>query len=119
MVGWTGTLCRVIGHVPAPGSRIWNDGWNFATCRRCQSMIITKNNNWRIVPRGYRIAWRPRPDWQPNWDKVMQRVMIENHGRRQEQARARDRASPPETPDVIAMPNAPAAPEPGPTTGAA
>jgi hypothetical protein len=60
-------LCKLAGHRPVP-SNIWNDGYYFSRCSNCDCEMIGRGGEWRTVPRGYRIVWRPRPtdlDWKP------------------------------------------------------
>ena len=49
-------LCSLGRHAPRAAPR-WNDGYYFATCRRCgQDIVRTAYEGWR-VPRGYRVVW--------------------------------------------------------------
>lgn len=53
-------LCRFGLHKARP-SNIWNDGYYFSSCVRCdQSMLRTPEEKWHVVPRGLRVVWRPR-----------------------------------------------------------
>jgi hypothetical protein len=50
-------LCALGGH--EAGSReIYNGGYYFARCRRCQSDMIRCGAAWRMVPDGHRVVWR-------------------------------------------------------------
>ncbi|HEY0313679.1 MAG TPA: hypothetical protein VGC56_14450 [Allosphingosinicella sp.] len=53
-------LCSLGRHAPRAAPR-WNDGYYFATCRRCgQDIVRTAYEGWH-VPRGYRIVWAATP----------------------------------------------------------
>jgi hypothetical protein len=53
-------LCSLGRHAPRAAPR-WNDGYYFATCRRCgQDIVRTAYKGWH-VPRGYRVVWAPTP----------------------------------------------------------
>jgi hypothetical protein len=53
-------LCSLGRHTPRAAPR-WNDGYYFATCRRCgQDIVRTAYEAWH-VPRGYRIVWATTP----------------------------------------------------------
>jgi len=53
-----GISCKLGLHATAPG-QIWNDGYFFATCRRCGCALIRRPGlRWHAVPRGYAVAWR-------------------------------------------------------------
>jgi hypothetical protein len=53
-------LCSLGRHAPRAAPR-WNDGYYFATCRRCgRDIVRTAYEGWH-VPRGYRVVWAPAP----------------------------------------------------------
>jgi hypothetical protein len=53
-------LCRLGRHQPR-GIPRWNDGYYFATCKRCGSDLVrTAFERWH-VPSGYRVVWSDRP----------------------------------------------------------
>src|SRR5438309_1306917 len=53
-------LCSLGRHTPRAAPR-WNDGYYFATCRRCgRDIVRTAYEGWH-VPRGYRVVWAPAP----------------------------------------------------------
>lgn len=55
-------LCRLGRHVPRR-LPIWNDGYYFSVCRRCNRDIVRSLNGGWQVPRGYRVVWQPaRPE---------------------------------------------------------
>jgi hypothetical protein len=60
--------CRLLAHAPIP-SRLWNAGYYFTTCARCECDLIRRGGRWTRVPAGYRVVWRkaagPPVDWTP------------------------------------------------------
>lgn len=60
-------FCLLAGH-KAVASNIWNDGYYFSRCRNCDCELIGRWGEWRRVPRGYKVVWRPRTEttaWVP------------------------------------------------------
>ena len=51
--------CIVGQHAAAPGE-VRNQGFGFSTCRRCGRDMVRSTQEWRIVPRGFRVVWRRR-----------------------------------------------------------
>jgi len=52
-------LCR-LGFHKARKSEIWNGGYYFSRCVRCdQDMIRRPDEDWQAVPPGHHIVWRP------------------------------------------------------------
>lgn len=49
--------CWVLGHED-DGSEVWNDGYFFGHCRRCDQDLLRTSGEWRSVPPGYRVTWR-------------------------------------------------------------
>lgn len=50
-------LCALGGHEAGPGE-VYNGGYYFASCRRCQRDMIRCGAAWRMVPAGHRVVWR-------------------------------------------------------------
>lgn len=61
-------LCRVFTHAAIP-SRLWNGGYYFSKCARCECDLIRRGSQWTEVPKGYQVVWRevegPPVDWTP------------------------------------------------------
>jgi hypothetical protein len=61
-------VCRLLAHAPVP-SRLWNGGYYFTKCARCECDLIRRGGNWMEVPAGYQVVWRevegPAADWTP------------------------------------------------------
>ena len=53
-------LCFIQGHSPSE-EQVWNRGYSFSKCRRCQCDLIRSDGDWDIVPRGHRVVWRSGP----------------------------------------------------------
>jgi hypothetical protein len=54
--------CRLAGH--APGERRASNGkLRFARCRHCGDDLVSslEGRDWRSVPAGYRVVWKPSP----------------------------------------------------------
>ena len=50
-------LCALGGHEAGAGE-IYNGGYYFARCRRCQRDMIRCGAAWQMVPSGHRVVWR-------------------------------------------------------------
>jgi hypothetical protein len=50
-------LCAVGGHEAGAGE-VYNGGYYFARCKRCQRDMIRCGAAWRMVPGGHRVVWR-------------------------------------------------------------
>ena len=50
-------LCALGGHEAAAGE-VYNGGYYFGRCRRCQRDMIRSGAAWQMVPIGYRVVWR-------------------------------------------------------------
>jgi hypothetical protein len=50
-------LCALGGHEAGPGE-VYNGGYYFGQCRRCQRDMIRCGAAWRMVPSGHRVVWR-------------------------------------------------------------
>lgn len=50
-------LCALGGHEAGPGE-IYNGGYYFARCRRCERDMIRCGAAWQMVPGGHRVVWR-------------------------------------------------------------
>jgi hypothetical protein len=50
-------LCALGGHEAGPGE-VYNGGYYFARCRRCQRDMIRCGAAWQMVPGGHRVVWR-------------------------------------------------------------
>ncbi|HEX8525717.1 hypothetical protein [Allosphingosinicella sp.] len=53
-------LCFVQGHSPS-SEEVWNRGYSFAKCRRCECDMIRSDGDWEPVPRGHRVVWKKGP----------------------------------------------------------
>ncbi len=51
-------LCRIGRHSAAPGSR-YNHGLTFSRCRRCGADLVRSDRDWELVPKGFRVVWKP------------------------------------------------------------
>ena len=50
-------LCALGGHEAGSGE-IYNGGYYFARCRRCERDMIRSGAAWQMVPGGHRVVWR-------------------------------------------------------------
>jgi hypothetical protein len=50
-------LCFIQGHAPS-SDEVWNRGYSFARCRRCECDMIRSDGEWETVPRGHRVVWK-------------------------------------------------------------
>ncbi|HEX8624312.1 MAG TPA: hypothetical protein VF782_04455 [Allosphingosinicella sp.] len=50
-------LCALGGHEAGSGE-IYNGGYYFARCRRCERDMIRSGGAWQMVPSGHRVVWR-------------------------------------------------------------
>jgi len=50
-------LCALGGHEAGTGE-IYNGGYYFARCRRCERDMIRSGGAWQMVPSGHRVVWR-------------------------------------------------------------
>jgi hypothetical protein len=50
-------LCALGGHEAGAGE-IYNGGYYFARCRRCERDMIRCGAAWQMVPNGHRVVWR-------------------------------------------------------------
>lgn len=50
-------LCALGGH-EAGESEVYNGGYYFARCRRCERDMIRSGASWQMVPSGHRVVWR-------------------------------------------------------------
>jgi hypothetical protein len=50
-------LCALGGHEAGNGE-VYNGGYYFARCRRCESDMIRSGASWQMVPSGHRVVWR-------------------------------------------------------------
>jgi hypothetical protein len=61
-------LCRLKRHAAVP-SRLWNGGYYFSRCARCECDLIRRGDRWTEVPKGYQVIWKQRRgtpvDWTP------------------------------------------------------
>jgi len=65
-------LCFIGRHravdAPAP---IWNDGLYFSHCARCGAELIRPAvGAWQTVPKGKLIVWKPRTEWDLDWNQM-------------------------------------------------
>ena len=50
-------ICALGGHEAGPGE-VYNGGYYFARCRRCERDMIRCGAAWQMVPSGHRVVWR-------------------------------------------------------------
>lgn len=50
-------LCVLGGHEAGAGE-VYNGGYYFARCRRCERDMIRCGAAWQMVPSGHRVVWR-------------------------------------------------------------
>jgi hypothetical protein len=50
-------LCALGGHEAGSGE-VYNGGYYFARCRRCERDMIRSGASWQLVPSGHRVVWR-------------------------------------------------------------
>ena len=50
-------LCALGGH-EADAGEVYNGGYYFARCRRCERDMIRCGAAWQMVPSGHRVVWR-------------------------------------------------------------
>ena len=50
-------LCALGGH-EAGSNEVYNGGYYFARCRRCERDMIRSGAAWQMVPGGHRVVWR-------------------------------------------------------------
>lgn len=50
-------LCALGGH-EAGDEEVYNGGYYFARCRRCDRDMIRSGASWQMVPSGHRVVWR-------------------------------------------------------------
>ncbi|HEX8061651.1 MAG TPA: hypothetical protein VF535_00375 [Allosphingosinicella sp.] len=50
-------LCALGGHEAGSGE-IYNGGYYFARCKRCERDMIRSGAAWQMVPDGHRVVWR-------------------------------------------------------------
>ena len=59
-------FCRLGSH-EAIEATFWNNGNYFTTCRRCGQALVRGEGPWRAVPRGYKVVWKPRTEFDVDW----------------------------------------------------
>jgi len=52
-----GMMCGMLGH-KAEGLGVWNEGYFFGRCKRCDRDLIRTDASWSPVPRGYQVSWK-------------------------------------------------------------
>lgn len=50
-------LCALGGHEAGSGE-VYNGGYYFARCTRCERDMIRSGAAWQMVPSGHRVVWR-------------------------------------------------------------
>jgi len=50
-------LCALGGH-EAGSDEVYNGGYYFSRCRRCERDMIRSGAAWQMVPAGHRVVWR-------------------------------------------------------------
>jgi hypothetical protein len=58
----------ILGH-RRPVGAVWNNGYYFARCPRCDVELIRSGGGrrWKDVPKGYRVAWKPMSEYDIRW----------------------------------------------------
>ena len=51
-------LCALGGHEAGP-DEVYNGGYYFSRCRRCERDMIRSGAAWQMVPSGHRVVWKP------------------------------------------------------------
>jgi hypothetical protein len=49
--------CLIQGHSPA-AEEVWNRGYSFTRCARCDCDLIRSDADWETVPSGHRVVWK-------------------------------------------------------------
>lgn len=49
--------CVIQGHRPS-ADEVWNRGYSFTRCDRCECDLIRSDSEWEPVPRGHRVVWK-------------------------------------------------------------
>jgi hypothetical protein len=58
-MGAANLLCRFGLHRPAP-DEVWNRGYYFTRCLRCEADLVrTPSGKWH-VPKGQKVVWKPK-----------------------------------------------------------
>jgi hypothetical protein len=52
-----GVMCWILGHA-ARDTGLWNDGYFFSRCKRCQCDLIRTDGSFSPVPWGFQVKWR-------------------------------------------------------------
>jgi hypothetical protein len=52
-----GVMCWILGH-GARDTGLWNDGYFFSRCKRCDCDLIRTSGNWSPLPYGFHVKWR-------------------------------------------------------------
>jgi hypothetical protein len=66
-------LCALGGHEAGSGE-VYNGGYYFSRCRRCQRDMIRSGGAWQMVPDGHRVVWRAgrhQHSMEPNFAGVL------------------------------------------------
>jgi hypothetical protein len=66
-------LCALGGHEAGSGE-VYNGGYYFARCRRCERDMIRSGPAWQLVPSGHRVVWRSgrhRHSVEPSFEGVL------------------------------------------------
>ena len=58
-------MCRVRGHQASP-DEICNGGDCFSRCLRCGEELIKAGDEWRPLPKGFRVVWKESPPPEPH-----------------------------------------------------
>ncbi len=66
-------LCALGGHEAGAGE-VYNGGYYFSRCRRCERDMIRSGGAWQMVPGGHRVVWRSgrhRHSLEPDLARVL------------------------------------------------
>jgi hypothetical protein len=66
-------LCAIGGHEAAP-REVYNGGYYFSRCRRCEADMIRTGASWDRVPEGHRVVWkagRHNHSVEPDYDHAL------------------------------------------------
>lgn len=70
-------FCRAGWH-KATAITLWNGGYYFSCCARCERPLIRPTKGaWRPVPKGYKVVWKPRTEFDIDWSAWARRQLLE------------------------------------------
>jgi hypothetical protein len=66
-------MCRLGGHEAGP-REVYNSGYYFSRCRRCDADMIRGGGSWEMVPDGHQVVWkagRHSHSVEPDYDHAL------------------------------------------------